>query len=84
MNVAKSYRNAVNVLRPNRAEMERRHAPYKALVAEAETLVAAMLESMNKSPRELYDIQCELRHANESELSKTCRVVLLGMVRRAK
>jgi len=80
----KLYRAAVKSLRPSRAEMERRHAPYKAATAQGNALALEMVATSGLSVRALYDAACALRHDNETAVEVATRVALLGMVRRGE
>lgn len=79
---AKSYRKAVNTLRPSRAEMERRHAPYNAIAAQGKALAMEIVEHSGLPAIALYRAACDLRHNNETALDTATRVALLGMARK--
>jgi hypothetical protein len=68
------YADAVKVLQPSRAEMERREAPFRLAYAEARVSVINDLLS-GANVRDLYD-------AEKGAIERNRAVVLLGVLRR--
>lgn len=82
---ARSYARAVNVLRPSKAEMDRRNAPYRATVEEARKIAMETVADTSKTFMEHYQESCETRNnETDSDLVKAVRVCLLGLARRGK
>lgn len=84
MNVATTYKQAVNVLKPNRARMAAIHAEHRAIIDAATSVVETRMAATGKTGTELYREACANRKENETELDKAVRVVLLGMARKGK
>jgi hypothetical protein len=75
-----SYAKAIRILSPSRAEMARRHAPYKAQMKAARDAVRAELAS-GADAESLYRAECAKRAAGDSGHDGDRAAVLLGVLR---
>lgn len=74
----KIYSDAVKVLRPNKRRFDLiRENNYKT-VKKAEKIVFGLLKKGQKA-KTLYELACNMRNPNETELERAYRVVLLGI-----
>lgn len=81
MNVAKTYKAAINTLKPNKARMNAIRAKATELKKQSIEEVNKLIDATGMNAMELYQIACKNKNENETELQKEIRVTLLGMAR---